>query len=65
MREVIGALEGDITPVLCAQDDSRCGRSGSCPSKLFWDGLKETIDAYFDATTLGNLAAGGLGMRGK
>jgi Rrf2 family protein len=58
MREVITALEGDVTPVQCERQDGACGHSLTCLSKHFWDGLKERIDVYLDAVDLAALAAG-------
>jgi Rrf2 family protein len=58
MREIVNALEGDVAPVECARESSVCGRSLTCVSKHFWDGLKARIDDYLDSVDLAALAAG-------
>ncbi len=58
MSEVIAALEGDIVPVECARTEGSCGKSPTCASKHFWDGLKGRIDEYLDSTDLAAVSSG-------
>jgi Rrf2 family protein len=59
LREVIRALEGDVTPVRCAHGAAACGHSPSCASKRFWEGLKKVVDDYLEDTSLADLAGEG------
>jgi Rrf2 family protein len=57
--DILRALEGPIAPVQCVEHANvrRCKREDQCPTRPFWQGLKEQIDKYLDKTTLEELAA--------
>jgi Rrf2 family protein len=52
MIEVIEALEGEVRPVGCLDDSGVCAQGECCQPRMFWGGLKETIDSYLESKTL-------------
>ena len=63
MSEVIEALEGPISPMVCATDhDSRhritaaCGRTSFCNVQSMWVKVREAVMGALDSMTLADLA---------
>ncbi len=60
MSEVITALEGPITPMICASADpdhaQTCQRAGCCNVELLWQRVRDAIVKALDAVTLADLA---------
>ncbi len=59
--QVLRALEGPIAPAECASEAGNhgfCGRQSDCPSKLFWENLRDSIARVLDETTLADLYSG-------
>lgn len=61
MAEVVLALEGGISPMLCAVG-GRAGRvlcdlEGSCTSQVLWQRIRDSIMAVLETTTLDELIA--------
>lgn len=58
--DVLRAVEGTTTPVLCAalSGDGECPRVGVCTTIGFWSGLDQAIESYVDGVTLADLARG-------
>jgi Rrf2 family transcriptional regulator, cysteine metabolism repressor len=59
MSEVVVALEGGITPMLCAVGDHAgrvlCELEGSCTSQILWQRIRESIMNVLETTTLDEL----------
>jgi Rrf2 family protein len=54
--DILRAVEGDLSPVACMEDDpNRCHRSGWCPTLPMWEGLNKVINEYLDGVTLDDL----------
>ncbi|MDR1966236.1 MAG: Rrf2 family transcriptional regulator [Synergistaceae bacterium] len=54
--DILRAVEGNMSPVACMDDDpNRCPRSGWCPTLPLWQGLNKVINDYLDGVTLENL----------
>jgi Rrf2 family protein len=54
--DILRAVEGDLSPVACMEDDpNRCPRSGWCPTLPLWEGLNKVINEYLDGVTLEDL----------
>jgi Rrf2 family protein len=54
--DILRAVEGDLSPVACMEDDpNRCPRSGWCPTLPMWEGLNKVINDYLDGITLDDL----------
>ncbi|MDR3280728.1 MAG: Rrf2 family transcriptional regulator [Synergistaceae bacterium] len=54
--DILRAVEGDLSPVACMEDDpNRCPRSGWCPTLPMWEGLNKVINDYLDNITLEEL----------
>ena len=60
MIEVITALEGPITPMVCASDDPHhaetCKRAGFCNVERLWLRVRDAIVETLDSMTLAELA---------
>lgn len=60
MYEVITALEGPITPMVCASADPQhaetCQRAGCCNVEPLWQRVRDAIVEALDSMTLGELA---------
>ncbi len=52
MLEIVEALEGQIRPVGCVDSRSPCAQEAGCLPRLFWRGLKESVDGYLSSRTL-------------
>lgn len=59
MSEVLRALEGPITPMICASEDPEhaitCGRTADCTVNVMWVRIREAITGTLDAMTLSDL----------
>ena len=58
MSEVIVALEGPITPMLCAADDARtpgCDRTSFCKVNVLWVRVRDAVVQALDSLTLADL----------
>jgi Rrf2 family protein len=59
MSEVIVALEGPITPMVCAVEDlrhSNCDRSSFCQVQALWHRVRQAVVQALDSLTLRELA---------
>ncbi len=60
MIEVITALEGPVTPMVCASDDvahtETCKRAGFCNVERLWQRVRDAIVVALDSMTLEELA---------
>lgn len=55
--DVVRAIEGKLAVVACLEDQpNACPRAAACPTLDFWDGLRRTMNAYLDGTTLKEMA---------
>lgn len=55
MLQVVEAVEGRVRPVSCVDGTEVCGLFPGCHPRSFWLGLKNTIDAYLQSCTLGDI----------
>jgi len=56
--QVVRTLEGPIAPAECASEAGEaasCQREMACPSRVFWELLRDRISEVLDATTLADL----------
>ncbi|HOX33949.1 MAG TPA: Rrf2 family transcriptional regulator, partial [Spirochaetales bacterium] len=58
MIEIVGALDGQVKPVLCVDDSRSCAQGGGCLPRRFWLGLKGAIDGYLASRTLQDVIEG-------
>ncbi|MEI6387591.1 MAG: Rrf2 family transcriptional regulator, partial [Spirochaetota bacterium] len=58
MLAIVEALEGEIRPVGCIDSRDLCAQGGSCLPRLFWLGLKETVDGYLSSRSLKDVLEG-------
>ncbi|HEX7715133.1 MAG TPA: Rrf2 family transcriptional regulator [Bacillota bacterium] len=57
--QILRSLEGPIVPVFCVDESSSgniCERSKICPTRSFWEELRDKINEFLDGTTLQDLA---------
>lgn len=57
---VVRTLEGPIAPAECASeagDAAPCRREMACPSRAFWELLRDRVSEVLDATTLAALCS--------
>ncbi len=52
MLEVVNALEGEIKPVGCVNDSGLCGLGEGCMPRMFWIGLKQSIEGFLASRSL-------------
>jgi Rrf2 family protein len=54
---ILRAVEGNLAPVACLEDDpNRCPRRADCTTLNVWMGLDKVINDYLDGITLEELA---------
>ncbi len=56
LKDIVGALEGDLSLVDCLSDDDECSRASICVTREIWDKLGETISRTLENITLEELA---------
>jgi Rrf2 family protein len=52
MREIIEALEGDVSFIDCTKDAKACPRIERCPTREFWCGMENAMNNYLESETL-------------
>lgn len=53
---ILRAMEGDLVPVSCLEDEqNQCRRAKRCVTLSFWKGLDKTVNEYVDSFTLEDL----------
>ena len=52
MIDIVEALEGEIRPVDCVDNQACCSQGAACMPRKFWIGLKGAIDEYLSSRTL-------------
>ena len=57
ISEVVGILEGSLSPVECVRDKSLCKRADLCVARDVWCDLGETIENMLSGLTLYDLIA--------
>ena len=55
LSEVVGLLEGTLSPVQCLGSPEVCDRVESCATREVWDELGRAIDTYLSSITLKDL----------
>ena len=55
LSEVIGLLEGSITPVECVSDPTYCSRSDVCVTREVWSELEQAMNKILESKTLQDL----------
>ncbi|HXZ95312.1 MAG TPA: Rrf2 family transcriptional regulator [Dehalococcoidia bacterium] len=58
--QVVRALEGPIAPAECVSEGAEagyCWRESVCPSKPFWEQVRQSIAQVLDSTTLADLCS--------
>lgn len=53
--EIIKALEGELVPSKCVEDEGYCSMLDNCPTYMVWDNIKKAIDDVVDNTTLADM----------
>ena len=54
--DVLRAVEGDLAPVPCLEEDAGdCPRRSGCRTLAFWEGLGAVLEQYADGVTLAQL----------
>jgi Rrf2 family protein len=52
MKQVVEALEGDVSLIDCVKDQKTCPRIEKCPTRDFWCGMEQAMNAYLESETL-------------
>lgn len=52
LSEIVGAVEGSMTPVACVDDPSVCHRHRSCVTKDIWEKVKVAVFDVLHSITL-------------
>lgn len=61
MGEVLRALEGPITPMMCAPEDEShawCVRGEYCSAQVLWTRIRDAVSGVLDSTRLSELVPG-------
>lgn len=59
LRQMVEALEGDLSPVECVTGSSACERTASCPLQSIWKGLEKSMLSYLESVSLADIVADG------
>jgi DNA-binding IscR family transcriptional regulator len=57
LSEVIGVLEGSLSPIACLDEPNGCGKPGFCPQREVWEAVRDATRKILDSATVGDLAA--------
>ena len=57
LSEVIGVLEGSLSPIACLDEPDGCGKPGFCPQREVWEAVRDATRKILDSATVGDLAA--------
>lgn len=57
LSEVIGVLEGSLSPIGCVDEPNGCGKPGFCPQREVWEGVRDATQKILDSVSVGDLAA--------
>lgn len=57
VREIVHALEGDLTIVDCLRDEQQCSRESVCLTQEVWQKVSHAVSQVLDSITLQDLAA--------
>lgn len=52
ISDILDVLEGPIGVSECVEEQGKCGNSSSCPTRLLWVKIKESIDRVTKAISL-------------
>ncbi|MDD5672536.1 MAG: Rrf2 family transcriptional regulator [Chitinivibrionales bacterium] len=55
LYEIVGALEGSISPVECVENPTLCDRASNCVARTVWEKLHNAQKAVLTALTLADL----------
>ncbi len=55
IKDIVKALEGDLSPVECIKNPSVCDRFSTCVTRDIWDILDKKISETLDSVTLKDL----------
>ena len=50
--DVLRALEGGLKLVDCLDAEAACGKSGTCPTRIVWQKVRDGLNALVDGITL-------------
>ena len=53
--EILRAAEGDLSPITCVKEETKCDKKAGCLTYNFWKGLDDVINEYIDSKTLADL----------
>lgn len=55
--EILRSIEGNLAPVACLEHEiNPCRFQDSCGTLGFWEGLRDVVNEYVDASTLADLS---------
>ena len=57
LSEVIGVLEGSLSPIACLDEPNGCGKPGFCPQRGVWEAVRDATRQILDGVSIGELAA--------
>ena len=57
LSEVIGVLEGSLSPIACLDEPNGCGKPGFCPQRGVWEAVRDATRQILDEVSIGELAA--------
>ncbi len=57
LSEVIGVLEGSLSPIACLDEPNGCGKPGFCPQREVWESVRDSTQKILDSVSVGDLAA--------
>lgn len=55
IRIILESLEGKINPVECVHDESFCEKTDTCPTRIVWQELADSISKTLNNITLAQL----------
>ena len=57
LSEVIGVLEGSLSPIACLDEPDGCGKPGFCPQRQVWEAVRDATRKVLDDVSIADLAA--------
>ena len=56
LSEVVGVLEGSLSPISCLDEPDGCSKRGFCSQRAVWEAVRDATRKILDDVSIGDLA---------